>query len=119
MYLIVKTVLGGGFVQNVDIAHVIDINYSIVGRLLVVIGVGLMFGLNVTLQKGVENNILNFRISDYASKKETIHHTKLPTLNKSKVQYCRNCNCKNKDSAKVCVQCEVTLREPHLRRKMR
>lgn len=60
-----------------------------------------------------------FRISDYTVKKEVVHYTKLPTQAKSKVQFCRNCNCKNKDSAKVCSQCEITLREPKLRRKMR
>lgn len=60
-----------------------------------------------------------FRYSDYAHKKEVIHKVKLPTQAKSKVQYCRNCNCKNKDSAKVCSQCGVTLREPKLRRKMK
>ncbi len=60
-----------------------------------------------------------FTKQDYSSKKETVHKTKLPTQSKSKIQYCRNCNCKNKDSAKVCTQCEVTLREPKLRRKMK
>lgn len=60
-----------------------------------------------------------FRKSDYASKKETVHRTKLPTQSKSKVQYCRNCNCKNKDSALVCIQCEITLKRPPMRRRMR
>lgn len=60
-----------------------------------------------------------FRYSDYYKKKETVHRTKLPTKTKSKVQYCRNCNCKNNNSAKVCTQCGVTLREPKLRRKMK
>jgi len=60
-----------------------------------------------------------FRVSDYASKKEIIHKVRLPTKAKSKVQYCRNCNRKNKDSAIMCSQCDVTLRLPKLRRKMK
>ena len=44
---------------------------------------------------------------------------KIPQDMKSKVCYCRNCNAKNKDSAKICVQCTVTLKEPKMRRKMR
>lgn len=50
---------------------------------------------------------------------KTSKQVRLPTQYKSKVQYCRNCNCKNKDSAIVCVQCEVTLRKPPMRRKMK
>jgi len=60
-----------------------------------------------------------FRISDFASKKDVVHRVKLPTQAKSKVQYCRNCNCKNKDSAITCSQCEITLRLPKMRRKMK
>ncbi len=58
-------------------------------------------------------------MSDYTSKKETIHKTKLPTETKSKVKYCRSCNAKNKDSATMCSQCEITLRDPPLRRKIK
>lgn len=68
---------------------------------------------------GERNNISLFRYSDYTQKKERPKKTKLPTQAKSKVQYCRNCNCKNKDSAKTCTQCGITLKLPKLRRKMR
>ena len=60
-----------------------------------------------------------FKISDYASKKEVIHHTKLPTQTKSKKVFCRNCNKQNTESAKICTQCDVTIRIPKLRKKMR
>ena len=69
-----------------------------------------------------------FRWSDYnkkwknkppANQKNYMKKTKLPTTSKTKVQYCRNCNCKNPDGAKTCSQCEVVLREPKLRRKMK
>lgn len=60
-----------------------------------------------------------FRISDYGRKKETIHRTRLPTLNKSKKVFCRNCNKQNSTSATVCVQCEVEIKEPKLRKKMK
>jgi len=49
----------------------------------------------------------------------TSKQVRLPTQYKSKKVFCRNCNCKNIESAKVCVQCEVTLRDPPLRRKMK
>lgn len=60
-----------------------------------------------------------FRISDYGRKKETIHRTRLPTLNKSKKVFCRNCNCQNTEAAKICIQCECTIKEPKLRKKMK
>lgn len=60
-----------------------------------------------------------FRISDYASKKETVHKSKIPTQDKSKKVFCRNCNKQNTESAKICVQCSVTLRDPPLRRPMK
>lgn len=60
-----------------------------------------------------------FRYSDYGHKKQVVHRVKLPTQAKSKIQYCRSCNAKNKDSAVVCIQCEITLKKPPLRRKMR
>jgi len=52
-----------------------------------------------------------FRNSDYSKKKETVHKTRLPTQEKTTYGYCFNCNAKNKTSAKVCVQCEVTIRK--------
>ena len=67
----------------------------------------------------MEINLSLFKNSDYARKKEKVSKTKIPTQLKSQVQYCRNCNCKNKDSAKTCVQCEITLKEPKMRRRMR
>jgi len=60
-----------------------------------------------------------FRKEDFASKREIIHKTKLPTHFKSKPQFCRNCNAKNKDSALVCIQCGITLKLPKLRKRMR
>jgi len=60
-----------------------------------------------------------FRASDYTSKKERVHKTKLPTKSKSLKVFCRNCNKQNTPTAKICIQCEVTLRDPPLRRKMR
>jgi len=44
---------------------------------------------------------------------------RLPTQCKSKPVYCRNCNKQNTESAKICIQCEVTLRNPPLRRPMK
>jgi len=60
-----------------------------------------------------------FRYSDYSHKKEIVHKVRIPTQSKSRPQYCRNCNAKNKNSALVCVQCEITLKRPPLRKKMR
>jgi len=60
-----------------------------------------------------------FRNSDYTGKKEPLKKTKLPTQSKSKKVFCRNCNCRNTESSKICIQCEVTIREPKLRRKMK
>ena len=60
-----------------------------------------------------------FRTSDYKRKKETVHKTKLPTQAKSKKVYCRNCNCQNTESSKTCVQCNVTIKEPKLRKRMK
>ena len=60
-----------------------------------------------------------FRYFDYASKKGVVRKTKLPTQTKSKKVFCRNCNRQNTESAKICSQCAVTIREPKLRRKMK
>lgn len=50
-----------------------------------------------------------FRWSDYSRKKEPVKKTKLPTQSKTNYVYCRNCNCKNKTTNKICQQCEVSL----------
>ena len=60
-----------------------------------------------------------FRNSDYARKKEVVHRTKIPTQDKSKKVFCRNCNAQNTEAAKICIQCEVLIREPKLRKKMK
>lgn len=62
-----------------------------------------------------------FRITDYKAKNQRVisKKTKIPTQTKSKKVFCRNCNCQNTESAKVCVQCEIEIKEPKLRRKMR
>ena len=60
-----------------------------------------------------------FRNSDYKRKKKVIHKTKIPTQDKSKKVFCRNCNCQNTEAAKICIQCEVTIIEPKLRKKMK
>jgi len=49
----------------------------------------------------------------------TSKQVRLPTQLKSKVKYCRNCNCKNKDSAIICTQCDVTFRGKPVRRPMK
>jgi len=60
-----------------------------------------------------------FKAEDYKRKKEVIHKTKIPTQGKSQKVFCRNCNCQNTQTAKVCIQCECTIKEPKLRRKMK
>jgi len=60
-----------------------------------------------------------FRVDDYTRKKEVVHKTKIPTQDKSNKIFCRNCNKQNKTSSKVCVQCDVTIREPKLRKRMK
>lgn len=50
-----------------------------------------------------------FSKSDYAREnkgKNTLKKIKLPTQSKTHYWFCRNCNCKNKDSDVVCRQCE-------------
>lgn len=44
---------------------------------------------------------------------------RLPTQHKSHKVFCRNCNKQNTQTAKICVQCDCTIKEPKLRRKMK
>ena len=60
-----------------------------------------------------------FSKSDYARKKEPVHKTKLPTQDKSHKVFCRNCGKQNTESAKICIQCDVTIRIPKLRRPLK
>ncbi len=60
-----------------------------------------------------------FKDGDFARKKEVVHKTKIPTQDKSKKVFCRNCNKQNTQTAKVCIQCECTIKEPKLRKKMK
>ena len=57
-----------------------------------------------------------FRWSDYHRKKESPKKTKLPTSSKTTYVYCRNCNCKNKTTKKICQQCDVSLTNASKRR---
>lgn len=50
---------------------------------------------------------------------KTSKQVRLPTQYKSKKVYCRNCAKQNTESAKTCVQCEVTIRIPKLRKRPR
>jgi len=53
-----------------------------------------------------------FRDGDYSRKKEKgTPKAKLPTQLKTTYGYCRNCNCKNKTTARTCVQCEITIQK--------
>lgn len=60
-----------------------------------------------------------FRVGDYSRKKEVVHKTRLPTQDKSHKVFCRNCNCQNIPTAKICSQCEVTMSPKPMRKKMR
>ena len=62
-----------------------------------------------------------FKTSDYKAKNQQIISKKirLSTQDKSKKVFCRNCNCQNTQSAKICVQCEVTMSSKPMRRKMK
>lgn len=52
-----------------------------------------------------------FRTGDLKAKNQTITSKKirLPTQSKTVYGYCYNCNTKNKVSAKICTQCEITI----------
>lgn len=52
------------------------------------------------------------------NQKNYMKKTKLPQDIKSLKVFCRNCNAQNTNSAVMCKQCDVTIREPKLRRKM-
>jgi len=62
-----------------------------------------------------------FKTSDYKAKNQQIISKKirLPTQDKSKKVFCRNCNCQNTPTAKICVQCEVTMSSKPMRKKMK
>ena len=62
-----------------------------------------------------------FRTSDYKVKNQQIISKKIkfPTQDKSRKVFCRNCNAQNTPTAKICVQCEVTMSSNPMRRKMK
>ena len=62
-----------------------------------------------------------FRTTDYKVKNQQIisKKIKLPTQVKSHKVFCRNCNCQNIPTAKVCIQCEVTMSSKPMRRPMK
>lgn len=62
-----------------------------------------------------------FNTKDYKAKDQrvTSKKTKLPTQAKSHKVFCRNCGKQNTEAAKICIQCDVTIRIPKLRRKLR
>ncbi len=62
-----------------------------------------------------------FRNTDYKVKNQKIisKKTKLPSQAKSLKVFCRNCNKQNVPTAKICIQCEVTMSSKPMRRKMR
>ena len=65
------------------------------------------------------NKTKNPRRSKYHGGIRTAPKVRLGTQYKSKVKYCRNCNCKNKDNAITCTQCEVTFRGKPVRSPMK
>jgi len=65
-----------------------------------------------------QNKVVSPRRASHGGVK-TSKQVRLPSNLKSKKVFCRNCNRQNTESAKICTQCEVTLREPKLRRKMK
>lgn len=62
-----------------------------------------------------------FNTGDYKAKNQQIisKKIKLSTQTKSHKVFCRNCNCQNTQSAKICIQCEVTMSPKPMRRKMK
>lgn len=62
-----------------------------------------------------------FKTGDYKVKNQKIISKKirLPTQDKSKKVFCRNCNAQNTPIAKICIQCEVTMSSKPMRRKMK
>lgn len=65
-----------------------------------------------------QNKVVNPRRASHGGIK-TSPKVKLPTQLKSKKVFCRNCNKQNTESAKTCVQCDVTIHEPKLRKRMK
>lgn len=70
------------------------------------------------LRESKKNKVVSPRRGSHGGIK-TSPKVDLPTQYKSKKVYCRNCNRQNTDSAKICTQCGVTIREPKRRRKMK
>jgi len=62
-----------------------------------------------------------FKTSDFKAKNQQIisKKTKIPTQTKSQKVFCRNCNKQNTQTAKSCVQCEITMSPKPMRRKMK
>ena len=65
-----------------------------------------------------KNKIVNPQRGSHGGIKTSIK-VRLSTQFKSKKVFCRNCNKQNTSSAKICVQCEVTMSSKPMRRKMR
>lgn len=59
-----------------------------------------------------------FSKKDYAreNKKAGPKKAKIPTQNKSKSWFCRNCNKANKESSNICEQCGKQASEPRMRK---
>ncbi len=70
------------------------------------------------LNSSKKNKIVSPRRASHGGIR-TSPQVKLPSNLKSKKVFCRNCNCQNRESAKICVQCGVTIRKPKLRKRMR
>jgi len=64
------------------------------------------------------NKVVSPRRASHGGIKTSVK-VKLPAYLKSKPVFCRNCNRQNTESAKICSQCGVTIREPKMRRRMR
>lgn len=56
-----------------------------------------------------KNKVVSPRRASHGGVK-TSKQVRLPTQYKSKVKYCRNCNCKNKITNIICTQCDVSLK---------
>ena len=65
-----------------------------------------------------QNKVVNPRRASHGGI-TTSRKVKLPTQYKSRKVFCRNCNKQNTESAKICVQCGVEIKEPKLHRKMK
>lgn len=70
------------------------------------------------LNESKKNKVVSPRRANHGGIK-TSKQVRLPTQYKSKKVFCRNCNCQNTESAKICEQCEITIKIPKLRRKMK